>query len=194
MAVSSFSPLTPRFCAWCQTPLQGRSDKKFCTDTCRSQVQRHGVPAPPTDWPAQLAAAEARVQELQGQLDQHAQAQQAARPFDDAYDNLVRLVGLFAQALDDEQRLADSQAFLDQQLRYYAQHPGLVTGEAPAHQRLLILQQVRDVLADRQRSVALLRAHQQSRQQATGSSAAVAGPTLTASTTPLLPVQDPGAA
>lgn len=110
---------------------------------CRSQIQRHGVPAGSIDWPAQLAAAEARAQELQHQLDQQAQAQQTARPVDDLYDQLPRLVGLLAQSLEEEQQLATHLGLVDHLLGHYQQHPGLVTGEGPAQQRLLVLQQVR---------------------------------------------------
>lgn len=180
MAVSAFSPLTPRFCPWCQTPFQGRSDKKFCSNICRSQVQRHGVPAPPIDWPAQLAAAEARAHELQGQLDQYAQAQQAARPSEAAYDNIVRLVGLLAQTLEDEQKLADYLGFFSQQLGTYAQHPGLATQEPLAQQRLLILQQVQDLLVDRQRNVAELREHKRRWQLAVALPLAASGPEVAA--------------
>lgn len=188
--MSSFSPLTPRFCPWCQTSFQGRSDKKFCSDICRSQVQRHGVPAPPIDWPAQLAAAEAQVQELQGQLDQYAQAQQAARPFEAAYDNIVRLVGLLAQTLEDEQKLADYLGFFNQQLGHYAQHPGLATQDALAQQRLLILQQVQDMLVDRQRNVAELREHKRRWQLAAALPLAAAGPEVAAEQGGLPPALD----
>lgn len=167
MAISPFSPLTPRFCAWCQTPLQGRSDKKCCSPQCRSQIQRHGVPAGPIDWPAQLAAAEARTQELQRQLDQQAQAQQAARPFDDLYDQLPRLVGLLARSLDEEKQIATHLGLVDHLLGQYQQHPGLVTGEGSAQQRLLVLQQVRADLADQQQNLITLRQYKQSWQPPT---------------------------
>lgn len=178
MAVSPFSPLTPRFCAWCQKPLQGRSDKRVCSDKCRSHVQRHGVPDGPTDWPAQLAAAEARTQELQHQLDQQAQAQQAARPFEERYDQLLRLVGLLARGLDNEQQLAAHLGFVDQQVGQYQQHPGLVTGEGAAQQRLLILQQVRADLADHQQNLVTLRQYKQSWQSSAALQVAAPGPAL----------------
>lgn len=187
MRLSSFSPLTPRFCTWCQTPFQGRSDKRFCSDICRSQVQRHGVPGEPIDWPVQLAAAEARAQELQRQLDQYAQAQQAARPSEAAYDNIARLVGLLGQTLEDEQKLADYLGFFNQQLDHYAQHPGLATQEPQAQQRLLLLQQVRDVLIDRQRNVAELREHKRRWQLAAAHPLAASGTEVVAEQVPLPP-------
>jgi hypothetical protein len=177
---------SPALSAWCQTPLQGRSDKKFCSPNCRSQVQRHGVPDGPIDWPAHLAAAEKRAQALQHQLDQHAQAQQAARPFDERYDQLLGLVGLLARAIEDEQALANHLGFVDEQLGKYQQHPGLVTGQAPARQRLLILQQVRADLADQVQHVATLRHLKQSWQQPAAHQVAAPGPAVTARTGPEL--------
>jgi hypothetical protein len=33
--------LINRYCHWCEKPLRGRSDKKFCDDTCRNGFNNH---------------------------------------------------------------------------------------------------------------------------------------------------------
>lgn len=147
MSPFAFSPLGPRLCQWCQEPLPvtGRSDQKYCADHCRGKGRRHGTPGP--DWPARAAAAEQRVAELQAQLDQQAQAHEAAQPFEQRYEDLSRLLGGLARELADTQVVSSYLYFVDELLLAYQQHPGLAGGEASAHRRLTSLQQLRTELA-----------------------------------------------
>jgi hypothetical protein len=149
MPLASFSPLTPRWCASCQQPLQGRSDKKFCSSACRGMAKRYGLredDAP--DWPALVAAAEQNARALQTQLDEQAQAWQDAFPFERRFDDLFRLMnGLIAEVSSLEQ-LRILLGFLDQSLQTYQQHPGLATGEVVAQRRIGLLQELcRSVVA-----------------------------------------------
>jgi hypothetical protein len=141
MPSSLFSPLGPRFCQWCQAPLQGRSDQKFCRANCRNMARRHGT-EDCIDWPARAAAAEQLASELQAQLDQQAQVQLVAQPYEQRYEDLSRLLGTLAQHLQDGNVLSSYTYFVGQLLDHYQQHPGLATGEAPAQRRLASLQQL----------------------------------------------------
>jgi hypothetical protein len=160
MSPFALSPLGPRLCQWCQEPLPvtGRSDQKYCNDSCRGKGRRHGTPE--IDWPARAAAAEQRVEALQAQLDQQAQA--AAQPFEQRYEELSRLLGGLARELADARVVSSYLYFVDELLLAYQQHPGLAVGEASAHRRLQSLQQLRTELADAYQK---LRDFQQQEQQ-----------------------------
>ena len=143
MSPSSFLPLAPRWCGWCQKPVQGRSDKQFCSAACRSKANRHGpVDEAPVDWPAQAAAAEQRAVDFQAQLAAQDHAWQLAFPFEQRYDELTRLVSLLAREVERASALPLYLDFVDELLHYYQQHPGLVTGEVHVQRRLAYLQQV----------------------------------------------------
>jgi hypothetical protein len=151
MPPSSFSPLTPRWCASCQEPLQGRSDKKYCSDACRSMGNRHGLgEEAAVDWPAQVEAAEQTVRALQAQLDAQAQAWQAAFAFEQGYDNLTLLLNMVLLEVEELSPFTRFVEVIDQLLAYYQQHPGLVMGEVHAQRRLAHLQQVRATIIARQ--------------------------------------------
>lgn len=144
MPASSFFPLVPRQCAWCQDPLQGRSDKQFCSAACRSMAKRHGVAnGAPIDWPARATVAEQAVQVLQAQFEDQAHALQVAFPFEQGYDNLLRLLGQVIQEVERVRVMSSYLDFVNQLLVYYQQHPGIVSGEAHAQRRLGHLQQLR---------------------------------------------------
>jgi hypothetical protein len=71
MPVTSFSPLTPRWCDWYHQPLQGRSNQRYCDASCRGKAARHGAtPGGPIDWQARAGQAEQRAEALQAELDQ----------------------------------------------------------------------------------------------------------------------------
>jgi hypothetical protein len=107
-------------------------------------VKRHPVEeGEPIDWPAQLAAAEQKVQTLQAQLTHQAQAQQAALAYERDYDFLLRLLG---QGIGDVQQrsVLDSYLeFVDVLLPNYQQHPGLGRGDWYPRQRLELLHELR---------------------------------------------------
>lgn len=141
-----FSPLGPRWCQLCQRPLapHARSDQKYCSDRCRGLARRHGTAS--IDWPARAEAAEQRAQALQAQLDALAQAQQAALPYEQRYEDLSRLFAVLTRELPTAKALPNYIDFVDQLLRFYAQHPGLASGEPSAHRRLESLQQLHSEL------------------------------------------------
>lgn len=111
-----FFPLGPRSCQRCQRPLspQARSDQKYCSDRCRGLARRHGDLG--IDWPARAEAAEQRTQALQAQLDELAQAQQAAAPYEQRYEDLSRLLARLARELPTARTLPPYIDFADQLL------------------------------------------------------------------------------
>jgi hypothetical protein len=164
MPPAAFSPLVPRYCGWCQGPLTGRSDKQVCSSACRAMIKRHrGGEGEPIDWPARLAAAEQTVQELQEQLTQQAQAQQAALVFERDYDFLIRLLG---QGIGEVQqlRVLDSYLeFVDALLPNYQQHPGLGRGDWYPRRRLELLHELRAKMVAQQATLQQRQAQQEQR-------------------------------
>jgi hypothetical protein len=144
MTPSFFSPLTPRWCGWCQQPLVGRSDKQFCSSACRNKAARHGaVGGAPIDWAARAAQAEQIVQALQAQLDQVAQARQALAPLERRYDEFTQVLQVLIPELQSSGLLTSLQQYVETLLADYAHHPGLAVGEASPLLRVQILQQLR---------------------------------------------------
>lgn len=143
MPLSSFSALTPRWCGWCQQPLQGRSDKRFCDAACRNKAARHGVVGGTLiDWPARAAHAEQTVQALQAHLDQLAQAQQAVAPLERRYDEFTQVVNVLVPELESSGLLANLRQYIEGLLADYEQHPGLAAGEEAPLRRVQILRQL----------------------------------------------------
>jgi hypothetical protein len=170
MPASSFSPLTPRHCSWCQGPLQGRSDKQFCSAACRSMAGRHGEAAPAIDWPARAHAAEQTVQELQQYLHQLQQAQQAAAPFEQRYDQLSYLVSSLLEEVESVEQVTNLLLYVTRMLHDYQQHPGLATQEVGAHQRLRNLQELHATIAKRQATLRAAKLSARARASASESS------------------------
>lgn len=147
MAASVFSPLVPRWCGWCQQPLHGRSNKRFCSAACRGLAARHGVvEGGPIDWQARATQLEQTVQALQGQLAELAHTRQAVAPLERRYDEFMQLMNLLVVEVSSTGLLTDMLAFVEQLLAAYSQHPGLAKGEAGPQLRVKILQQVRGTL------------------------------------------------
>lgn len=152
-----FSPLAPRWCGWCQQPLQGRSDKQFCSAACRGKAARHGVvDGGPIDWQARAAQAEQTVVGLQAQLAQLGHDQQAVAPLERRYDEFTQMLNILVLEILDAGLLTSMLHFVEQLLSDYSQHPGLATHEAAPHLRWQILQQIRGTLQRRLSYLALL--------------------------------------
>jgi len=148
---ASFSPLAPRTCAWCQSPLQGRSDKRFCSAACRGQGARHGgAEGAPIDWPARAQQAEQTVRELQAHLVQLQQAQQAAASLEQDYDHLSLVLGSLIPDVSLLGTLAHVRTHVEQLLQNYHRHPGLSQGEPGAQRRLQAVQWVQATLVKQQ--------------------------------------------
>jgi hypothetical protein len=138
---ASFSPLGLRSCGWCQAPLQGRSDKQFCSAACRGMAARHGTSeGGPIDWQARVQQAEQTVQALQAQLAEWQHAQQAAEPFEHAYDELSKVVSVFVPEMQSSGSIANFLDYVEGLLERYEQHPGLAHGDVAVHRRMQNLQ------------------------------------------------------
>jgi hypothetical protein len=147
MAAPLFSPLTPRWCGWCQQPLQGRSDKQFCSAACRGKAARHGVvDGDPIDWPARAAQAEQTVQHLQAHLAQLAQDHQTVAPLERRYDEFTQMLNVLIPEVRDAGLLPNVLHFVEQLLGDYGQHPGLAMRAPGPHLRLQLVQQVHGTL------------------------------------------------
>jgi hypothetical protein len=147
MSTPSFSPLTPRWCGWCQQPLQGRSDKQFCSAACRGKADRHGVvEGGPVDWPARAAHAEETVAALQAQLAQVAHERQTLSPLEQRYEEFTQLLHALVVHVHDVGLLTGILHYVTQLLGDYAQHPGLAKNEAAPQLRLRHLEQVQSML------------------------------------------------
>jgi hypothetical protein len=150
MATPVFSPLSPRWCGWCQQPLQGRANKRFCSAVCRNMAARHGeTPGGPVDWQARAEHAEQQLQALQAQLDQQAQARQAGALFEQHYEEFPHILYHLVPELPLG-TLPALLAYVEQVLATYAQHPGLAQGEAGPQQRLQTLQTLQALIVNRQ--------------------------------------------
>jgi len=156
MAVSSFSPLTPRWCGWCQQPVQGRADKLFCGAACRGKAARYGVVGgAPIDWQARAEQAEQTVQTLQAQFDQLAHARQAVAPLERRYDEFTQVLNVMVPELSSLGMLTGLLEYVEGLLADYEQHPGVAQGEAGPHFRVQILQQLRGTIQRQMSYVAL---------------------------------------
>lgn len=148
MTPSSFSPLTPRWCGWCQQALTGRSDQRFCSAACRNKAARHGVVGgEPIDWQARAAQAEQTVVELQAHVDQLWQARYALAPLERRYDEFTQVLYALIPELQSTGMLTNLQHYVAQLLADYEQHPGLAAGEASPRLRVQILQQLPAIIA-----------------------------------------------
>ena len=148
---ASFSPLAPRTCAWCQRPLQGRSDKRFCSAACRGQGARHGgAEGAPIDWPARAQQAEQTVRELQTRLAQLQQDQQAVAALERDYDHLSQVLGSLIPDVPLLGTLTHVRTYVEELLQHYHRHPGLSRGEPGAQRRLQAVQWVQAALVQQQ--------------------------------------------
>jgi len=150
MPPSSFSPLTPRWCGWCQQALTGRSDQRFCSAACRNKSARHGVVGEgPIDWQARAEQAEQQVADLKAHVAQLAHARQALAPLERRYDEFIQVLYALIPELESTGLLSSLQQFVAQLLADYEQHPGLAAGEASPRLRVQILQPLPAVIARR---------------------------------------------
>ena len=158
-----------RECLWCETPIEGRTDKQFCSSACKARHNRDNPKNEPAEryLPAvatrpAVSATSIRyvepVEEDEAETEDenwevaYEREQQAKRDKEEA----SRLHRIYAQQatqfLKQEgltyswRSLDDSGEELDEAADKYRQHPGLPDPDHPAHRRLADLYLMRDIL------------------------------------------------
>lgn len=104
---------------------------------------RHGVAEVPLTWQARAEAAEQRLAEFAAHRQAEEQAQQAAAPFEQRYEDLSRLLPMLVAEIRSRATLGPLVQFMEELLHFYQQHPGLAAGEPRAQQRLQQVQWLR---------------------------------------------------
>ena len=164
-----------RECLWCETPIEGRADKQFCSSSCKAYYNRENagqlpVEPPQPKMPARLPRPNPMLATARPPLDDESGEDEygdtETEDFDVQYQRLEKerldrekaaeLHKCYSNLVDeflrdegicyDEAALNDFINDLDEAAITYRQHPGLLKSEHPAHTRIADLYLMTDYL------------------------------------------------
>lgn len=155
-----------RECLWCETPIEGRADKQFCSSSCKARYNRENANEPPQEPIRAVATArplaaplyplptsseyipdedendEDESDDTEDWATKFAREAQEKRDHEKAKELHNRYTALAEEFLREEDTyfslkpLDDLIDEMNQATGDYRQHPGLLTPTHPAHARL----------------------------------------------------------